>query len=372
MAYKFMKQKATVVDFGLTPDQESRAKELHEKIIVFDGLMECSWYDELLGHIKVGGGTAGSFSIGSAGLDRFLTRTENVTAIPEDWWTAETLVRDIAFLNKKARENDEDVMICLSAADIRKAKAEGKIGFMFDVQNVNFLGNQPDQLDIFYNLGLRRVQMTYNRQNFAGVGCMEVQDGGLSIWGKELVERLNGLNMLVDTGHCKPQTVIDAAEASSKPIACSHAGMSSRVKNPRSQSDKAMKVVADKGGVFGVVSTPGAINDTAFCSVKDYVDTIDAAVNIIGIDHVAFGTDLIMNASLQEALTAPEWGIKAVEAVGVDGDAAWPWSDAHKGMENNSGYPNLTRGLVAKGYKDEDIAKIMGGNFLRLIEETIG
>ena len=372
MAYKFMKQPATVVDFGLTPGQEAHAKELHEKLIVFDSLFECSWYDGMLDNVLAGGGTGGSFSIGTAGLDRWLAREKDMTAIPEDWWTAETLVRDIAYLNQKATENPNKMILCYSAADMRRAKAEGKVGFMMDIQNVNFLGNQPDQLNIFYNLGLRRVQMTYNRQNFAGMGCMELQDGGLSIWGRELVERMNGLNMLVDTGHCKSQTVIDSAAASEKPIACSHAGMSSRVKNPRSVSDKAIKAVADKGGVFGLVSTPGAINDTANCTVKDYVDTIDAAVNVAGIDHVGFGTDLIIAASMQEIMSAPEWGLKAAEAVGVDSDAVWPWSDGHIGMENNSGYPNLTRGLIAKGYKDNEVAKIMGGNFLRLVEETIG
>jgi membrane dipeptidase len=184
---------------------------------------------------------------------------------------------------------------------------------------------------------------------------------------------MNEIGILVDTGHCTSQTLMDAVETSSKPIACSHAGMRSRApKNPRTQTDEALKALADKGGVFGIVSTPGAINDTPKCTAADYVDTIEAAVNLISIDHVAFGTDLILPASIEEIFTAPEWGPKAAASVGVAGDTIWPWSDGHKGMENNSGYPNLTRGLVAKGYSDQDIAKIMGGNFVRLIEETIG
>jgi membrane dipeptidase len=91
----------------------------------------------------------------------------------------------------------------------------------------------------------------------------------------------------------------------------------------------------------------------------------------VGIDHVGFGTDLILAASLEEIFTAPEWGAAAQESVGVS-ESVWPWSNGHKGMENNSGYPNLTRGLVARGHSDDAIAKIMGGNILRLIEERIG
>jgi len=370
--YKYMTAPATIFDFRLTPQQEERAKELHEKIIIFDSLMECSWYPGFLEQVKRGGGTAGSFSIGNAGLSRWQGRTKDFLTEPEDWWTAETAFKDIAFVAKKARKHADEMMLCLTAADIRKAKAENKIGFMLDIQNANFLGNQPENLEHFYNLGIRRVQLTYNRQNFAGSGCMEANDYGLSIWGKELVERMNSLNMLVDTAHCKPQTLSDAIDVSSKPIGCTHAGMSSRVNNPRSHPDKVLKKLADKGGVFGLVSTPGAINETATCTVKEYVDTIDAAVNLLGVDHVGFGTDLIMAASLEEILSAPEWGQKAAEASGVQGDTVWPWSDEHKGMENNSGYPNLTRGLIAKGYKDEDIPKILGGNFVRLYEEVIG
>lgn len=373
MAYhKFMTEPATVVDFALTPDEEEHAKELHQRIIVFDSLMECSWYDGMLSQMKKGGATAGSFSIGTAGLPHWKGKKESTTARPENWWTAETLVKDIAFMNAKARENTDEMMLCYTAADIRHAKAEGKVGFMLDVQNTNFIGSQVDRVKVMRDLGLRRIQMTYNRQNAAGVGCMEREDGGLSIWGADVIGLMNELGILVDTGHCMPQTVMDAIDASSKPIACSHAGMKSLVAtNPRTQPDKALRKLADNGCVFGLVSTPGALNGTDRCTVNDYLDSIEAAVNVMGVDHVGFGTDLILAASLEEIFTAPEWGPAAQKSVGVS-EGVWPWSDGHKGMENNSGYPNLTRGLIARGRSDEDIAKIMGGNFLRLIEETIG
>ncbi len=138
-----------------------------------------------------------------------------------------------------------------------------------------------------------------------------------------------------------------------------------------SATDEALKKLADKRGVFGLISTPGALNGTDRCTVADYVDSIDAAVNLMVVEQVGFGTDLLRAASVEEVFTAPEWNDKLREAVGVS-IAIWPWSDGHVGMENNSGYPNLTRGSIAKGYSDEDVAKIMGGNFLRMIEETIG
>lgn len=369
--YKFMKKPATVIDFGLSLEQEEHAQQLHKDIVVFDSLMECSWYDGLLKQMHRGGTTAGSFSIGNFGLHRWQGATENIDSRLEDWWSSDTLASDIGYINAKARENPDDMMLCYSAADIRTAKEAGKVGFMLDCQNSEFVGKDTNRLEMFYNLGIRRVQMTYNVTVAAGAGCMEERNRGLSTYGGELIEKMNELNMLVDTGHCHSSTLEDALDVSKRPIVCSHAGMASRAKNPRTQTDEALKKLADHGGVFGVISTPGALNGTDSCTVNDYLDTIEAAVNLLGIEHVGFGTDFTLAASVEEVLTAPEWNDKLREAVGVNVQV-WPWSDGHKGMENNSGYPNLTRGLVARGYNDEDIAKIMGGNFLRIIEDVIG
>ena len=369
--YASMKRPATVIDFGLTPEQEERAKTLHDDILIFDSLMECTWYDGLIDNIKRGGRACGSLSMGSIGLNRFQGKTELIDFRDEDWWSGNTLLKDIAFINAKAREYADDIMLCYTAADLRRVKNEGKIGMMIDVQNTEYVGKNLDHIEMFYNLGLRRSQLTYNSTVAAGAGCMERTNQGLSNLGRDMVARMNEVGMLVDTGHCHSSTLLDAIDASSKPIACSHAGMASRCNNPRTQTDEALKKLADHGGVFGIVSTPGAINGTDRCTVKDYVDTIEAAVNLMGVDHVGFGSDFVMAASVEEVLSAPEWNDELREAVGVNVQV-WPWSDGHKGMENNSGYPNLTRGLVAKGYSDEDITKIMGGNFLRLIEETIG
>lgn len=368
--FKYHTEPATVLDFGLTPDQEERAKELHKKLIIFDGEFEVTWHDQIPDNVLKGGGSGGSFTVGVAGLENFHGLKSDFQVRRSDWWAESTLIKDIGYIGDKVRQHPDNLMPCYTAADYRRAKAEGKVGIMLDVQNTTSFGNNASALSDYYKLGIRRVQLTYNFNIFSGTGCMEPFDGGLSIFGKEVVEQLNDLNMLVDTAHCSSQTVIDAVEASSKPISCSHAGLKSLTPtNPRTQSDEAIQKVADNGGVFGIVSTPGALVGGPNCTVHDFVNSIEAAINIAGVDHVGFGLDHNAAASIEEWFTAPSWNPKSAAAVGV---SIWPWSDGHKGMENHTGYPNLTRGLIARGYSDEDIAKIMGGNFLRLIEETIG
>ncbi|KAL3905555.1 MAG: hypothetical protein SGARI_004407 [Bacillariaceae sp.] len=201
---------------------------------------------------------------------------------------------------------------------------------------------------------------------------MEAEQGFLSRHGKAAITRLNQLGMIVDTGHASSRTVLDAIEASATEIACSHAGMTSRCPtNPRTQTDEAIQAVAASGGIFGIVSTPGALNGQDTCSVQDYVDTIDAACQLVGSsENIGFGSDFCLALSPQEIFTAPEWGPSAAKDVGVNIDV-WPWSDGHAGFENNSGYINLTRGLVAKGYSKQDIANVMGDNYLQFMDRVM-
>lgn len=371
--YPFMSKAASVFDFGLSAAEEERAAELHKTCRVYDGLMECSWYPGLVENLLAGGPqVGGSLSLGNAGLERLLGEKEHMEAEPAKWWTYETLVRDLAYVRAACHESAGKVHFCTSAAELEAAYSAGAVALTADVQNSNFIGPDFDRLETVYWLGVRRIQVTYNDANAAGHGCMEDFDGGLTKWGHRLVGAMNDLGMIADTGHCKPQTVIDVAKASRKPMTCSHAGLSSIcAANPRTQTDEAIKAVAKTGGVFGVVAVPSAINNTDWCTVADLVNNIDAAVKVVGEDHVGFGSDFVMSAALEEIFTAPEWSADRAAAVNTSG-AVWPFSDGHAGFENNGGYRNLTRGLVAKGYSDEAIRKIMGGNFLRVFREVVG
>jgi membrane dipeptidase len=363
-------RKVPSIDFGLSPEQEQRAKELHQRIFVFDSLMECCWYEEFVDNCFTGGGNGGNLSLGITGMHDF---PQAKTSTKENWWSWRALVNDLASFPEIVRQHGDRVMQCNSAADLRAAQAQGKLGLMLGTQNTVFMDRDIDRLNLAYNMGLRIAQVTYNSTNFLGSGCMEKSGSqfGLSALGESAVARMNELGILVDTGHSSTPTLKAAIEVSSTPIACTHAGVRALVDQPRSHTDEALTFLADNGGVFGVVSTPQALNGQARCTVHDYLDSIEYAINLMGIDHVGFGTDFAIPSSLEQVLSAPEWSREIVERVG-DFDQVWPWSDGHQGMENNAGYPNLTRGLVARGYSDEDIAKVMGGNWLRLIEETVG
>ncbi|WNC73625.1 membrane dipeptidase [Thalassotalea psychrophila] len=366
--FKYLRNPATVFDFGLTPDQEEHAKELHKSIVVYDALMECSYYEDLVKLSKLGGLTAGHMSLGITGLNNF--RPDQLPA-PDDWWSWENLVRDMAFIQNEIRGR-KDAMICTSHADIMQAHKTGQVGFIPTTQNIQFMGRDTSKINEAYAMGLRAIQLTYNPSNMVGSGSLELPERrfGLSELGHRAVGTMNDLGMIVDTGHCSPETMIAAANASSDPIIISHAGMQSKIKQFRATTDEALRVVADKGGVAGVISVPAAIAGSDKCTVNDYLDNIEHAINVAGIDHVGFGSDFIIAATFEAILSAPSWDPAVVAQIGSF--EVWPWSDGHVGYENTSAYPNLTRGLIARGYSDEDIAKVMGGNFLRVFKEVVG
>ncbi|MGI9238802.1 MAG: dipeptidase [Woeseiaceae bacterium] len=356
-----------MIDLGLSPDQEAHAKELHKSLIVIDMLTESSFPDKLFEDMATGGLTCGSFTIGTAGLKNF---TEGTLPHHDDWWSKEATVSDLAIWHGIYDDPSNNVVPIRSAQDIRDAKAHDCVGVMLNVQNSICVGTDVDNVDFFYNLGLRVIQLTYNLQNFMASGCLEDPKKNLSNFGIQAIGRMNELGVLVDTGHTGDGSIKHAVEVSEKPISCSHAGLAalSTDDNPRVVTDSALKCIAENGGVFGLSAIPGMLTGDIRCTVNDYIDHMEHAIDVMGIDGVGIGSDFIAGPTLEQIATAPDWKGKQVPT----SLEVWPVCEGHEGFENHSKYGNLTRALVARGYSEDDISKLMGGNWLRLLGDTIG
>lgn len=373
--YPYHTKPATVIDFGLTPDQEARAKELHGKLIIFDSEPEVDWFDGVYDNMLAGGakGVGGSMTIDALPWARLHGYEDpNEMEIKKtDWWTIETIAENMEFI-RELEKTEGKMKLCLNHADILQAATEGKVALMPDAQNGYYIGNQLDNIRKAYDLGIRRTQLAYNRGGCLASGCMDPRDGGLKTFGKESIEVMNEIGMLVDVGHSSSLTMEDAIDVSSKPITCSHAGLRTiSPKNPRTHTDAGLKKLVENGGVFGVVGSPSTFSPDLpqYTDVPAFLKCIDYAVNLLGEDAVGFALDQVQAPSMPEFLTSPDWPPSAVESVNVE---LWPWSDGFKGMENHSGYPNLTRGMIGMGWTDERIIKVMGGNHMRIIKDVIG
>lgn len=259
------------------------------------------------------------------------------------------------------------LMTALCVADIRRAKAEGKQAFMYQLEPQT-VGRNLKRVEIAYGLGVRMMLLTFNTKNFVGDGCAERTDCGLSYFGIELIECLNDLGILIDLSHCGVQTTLEAIKVSKDPVLINHAG--AQALNPpckRLKPDEVIKALADKGGVIGVSAVPNQLSRNPVQGIDDVLNHIDYIVKLVGIDHVAIGTDIVFGDHVAHHRAMAQSGVVDFERTGMVLVADYMY-----GIESPLEWQNIIRGLIARGYSDEEIAKIVGGNALRIIEEVVG
>ena len=283
-----------------------------------------------------------------------------------------------------AEKKKEKALIAFKASDIEKAKKEGRHAIILGPQDSSFLEGNLRFLEVARDWGIRIIQLTYNSRNEAGDGCTERCDAGLSNYGVKLVEEMNRQGILIDLSHTGDTSVMEAIETSRDPVSFTHviprsstpremggyaAWMSSgpygeflRYSQQRGKTDDALQACAEKGGVIGV--TPYFAKKTGDSTLTDdLMDQVDATVDLVGASHVGFGSDLDFRNSVTRA--AHIW--KHPDRIDVDYftpmDASWGYG----WLEH---MPNLTKGLVARGYSDQEVNGILGGNFLRLFKKV--
>ena len=328
--------------------QHDRATELHAESIIIDGLNVSDWREpEVFTHLHQGGLTAINATI--VVWENFLETLDNIAR----WYPRFEKYADI-------------IMPARTVADIERAKAEGKCGVIFGFQNSSPIEDDLRRLPIFYELGVRIIQVTYNTSNFVGSGYGDSPDYGLSCFGVDLVAECNRLGILMDCSHVGHRTTMDTIEASTKPIAFTHTSPRVLCDTPRNKTDEELKALAAKGGVVGANAFPPFLAQGNNATLSDYLGTVDYMVKLIGIDHVAIGTDLTH-------LHSPEWFRWIMTGRNIDKDprVPVPWPAIYpEGIRTAAEFPNLTRALLERGYSETDVKKIMGENYMRLLREV--
>jgi membrane dipeptidase len=263
------------------------------------------------------------------------------------------------------REPDMRVAFC--AEDIKRAKQEGKQVVMVQLEPQT-VGLDLDLIEVAYGLGVRMMLLTFNVRNYVGDGCGERFDTGLTYFGLDFVERANQTGMLIDVSHCGARTTLEAIEASSDPVVCSHSG--AQALNPkvkRLKTDEAIKALAAKGGVFAVSAIPNQLSSAKQQGIDDMLNHIDYIVKLVGVEHVAIGLDNIFDDHVKLHRDTQKDRFDRPDRIAVDLVA-----DYMEGIESPEEWPNIVRGLISRGYSDEDVAKIVGGNAMRITEQVIG
>ena len=380
----------------------ARAREIHERVITIDTHVDIppyfgtDAYDPL--RAKPPGQQVDLPGMEQGGLDAaffiiFVAQRERTPAAYARAM-ADALVKHAAIRRMTDIDYPDRIGLALTAADVRRLHGEGRRIALIGIENGFSIGRNLDLLDVQYGFGARYLGLVHNGHNDLGDSAVpnaarnerEAEHGGLSELGRAAIRRANELGMMVDVSHASAKTTLDAIEASRAPVIASHSAVNGVYPHPRNLSDEALLAIRDNGGVVQIVALgaylrptspekralmlalyrdlgigagadfsrmPDAQRDRFYAgmgeimrtppraSVNDLVDHIDYATGLIGIDHVGIASDFNGGGGIE-------------------------------GWDNASETPNVTVELVSRGYTEEQIARIWGGNLLRVMEAVEG
>jgi len=330
------------------------SEDIHTSSIVIDGTCPLLRRREFVDWYIEGGVTACCPTVGSTA-------------------PAEETLRNLGAWRRFIASRD-DLRLVSAAADIESAKAGRKLGLVFHFQGTDPIENDLNLVEAYHALGVRMVQLTYNVRNRVGDGCAEKTDAGLSAFGADLIKRLNENRIIVDCSHTGYRTTIDAIEQSSRPVVFSHANAFALHPSPRNIKDDQIKAAAASGGLVGVNGFPAFLGTSPQPTMDRFVEHLDYMVGVAGVDHVALGIDYYEGMHLVADATEAAQFFQQQLAQRRWSEASYPPPPHHypQGMATPKELPNLTARLLARGYAQEDVRKLIGGNWLRVFRAVWG
>ena len=348
----------------LTEAEERRAARLHRESPFVDGLVAGTYYvsdPEYNDRLRDAGVLAGNLTVGGPSFD------------------FEDTMRDVIEVKRAVRGHDETYRLIETVDDIAAAAESRRTGIILGFQGANWVGDDLDRVRTVHELGVRIVDPTYNRGNTLGDGCCERRDAGLTALGHEMVSLCNDLGIVLDTAHCNDSTTMDVIERSADPVIQSHIGCRALANaQGRAKTDAQLEAVASKDGVNCITPFPPVIkrdpetHRVLQATIHDVLDHVDHAVEVGGVESVAFGSDMsdrtLDAGSIHPGSNLATWRATHPE---VYGDGSTEEMDPYPvGLSRFTEMENLARGLVARGYDDDAIEGILGGNLLRVFEAT--
>ena len=330
-------------------DIDPTAIELHRDTIVIDGLIISKWDRQIFEDMRYGGLTAANCTC--AVWEGFTETMDNIA----NW-------------KRLIVENNDILLQVYDVDDIRRAKEENRVGIILGWQNTYPIESNLDRLRLFSDLGVRFMQLTYNTQNLVGAGCWESKDNGLSDYGRDVVDQMNELGIVIDLSHVGEQSCRDAVAYSKMPVAFTHCVPRGLLDMPRNKSDELLQLTADKGGFVGFAPYGPFLPSGEDSTIDDCIAGLEYTVNLVGEESVGIGTDFTQghDAAFFAWLRSDKGtGRKLIESY-----AGRPKNP--EGLDGMKDYPNLTAGLLQHGWSESRVRKVMGENWLRYLGEVWG
>jgi membrane dipeptidase len=256
--------------------------------------------------------------------------------------------------------NSDRYVLVQRHCDIETAQAQGKMAVTLHFEGTRCFERNLDVIEPFYALGVRHALLAFNNANSAAGGCMEESDGGLTAWGRRVIAEMERVGMLIDLSHTGRRSSLDALAIATRPMLFTHSNVDALAPHPRNLTNEQIRACAATGGLIGLSGSSGYLGDEA-ASTESMFRHVDSLVNLVGIDHLAIGFDIVFDSA---ALN--QWVRGRPDEWPMAQDPAWPGFRYAQPQQ----LEELVLRMLRAGYAQDAIAKFLGGNYLRVTRRS--
>ncbi|MFB3059043.1 MAG: membrane dipeptidase [Gammaproteobacteria bacterium] len=316
-----------------------------------DALQYANWSEKIFRQMREGGIDAVHVTI--AYHENFRETVANI----EQWNSLFERFAELIFQGK-------------TGDDVRLARKSGRTAIFYGFQNPSPMEDDIRLVEILHTLGARFMQLTYNNQSLLGSGCYETNDTGITRMGREVIEEMNRVGLVVDMSHSAERSTLEAMEISSRPIVITHANPGFWEPALRNKSQAVLEGLAQTGGMLGFSLYPHHLKDKGDCSLESFCEMIARTAEIMGVDHIGLGSDLCQDQpdSVVKWMRAGRWTKKIDYGEGSANNAGFPPMPGW--FKDNRDFNNIEQGLLDVGFNAEDTAKVMGNNWLEFFDHN--
>ena len=321
--------------------------------LFIDALQYNNWSEEVFKQINEGG----------------LSAIHVTICYHEDF---QEMVQNVIDWNRRFESYSDMIFHGRTADDVRKAQKEGRTAIFFGFQNCSPIEDNIGLVEICHQLGVRFMQLTYNNQSLLATGCYEENDSRVTRMGKQVIKEMNRVGLVVDMSHSAERSTLEAIEISERPIVITHANPTFWHPALRNKSNEVLKALGESGSMLGFSVYPHHLKDGTNCTLESFAAMIADTAEIMGVQNIGIGTDLCQNQpdSVVEWMRNGTWTNEQDFGEGSAGSAGFP--DQPLWFCDNRDFSNIALGLKDVGFSDDEVAAVMGNNWLNFFESSFG